>query len=300
MENLKNCPVCGSEGMAPYLSCTDHTVSQQEFTVQKCGSCGFLFTNPRPDSKEIGPYYESKDYISHTNSKAGLFNKVYQTIRNVAIKQKINLIWSLSPAANLVDGKLSILDIGCGTGEFLAGCRNAGWVTKGIEPGDSARNMAIQNHKLDVKGEAELNTTTEKFDVITMWHVLEHVHNLNERVEQLNRLLKETGVLIIAVPNHTSFDAAQFGKHWAAWDVPRHLYHFSPSSLKNLLHKHGFQHVRSFPMKFDAYYVSLLSTGYRDGKKSALRGFLSGYKSNSKAKSDPEKYSSVIYAFKKG
>lgn len=296
MENLKNCPVCGAENARDYLKCKDFTVSQAEFTIVKCASCGFLFTNPRPTKEEIGPYYQSSAYISHSNSKKGLFDSAYQFIRTIAIKNKVKLIQkSIGRSSGI-----NLLDIGCGTGEFLAGCQQVGWSVKGVEPSPEAKKQAESNHALSVEGEEWLQTTTERYDVITLWHVLEHVHDLNERVSQLSRLLDNSGILIIAVPNNTAKDAEIFGGNWAAWDVPRHLYHFTPQSVKALLKKHGFVHMNSSPMPFDAYYVSLLSTQYENGSKNYVRGFLKGLESNRMAKKDPEKYSSVIYTFKKG
>ncbi|MFM2207194.1 MAG: hypothetical protein RL213_1169 [Bacteroidota bacterium] len=292
MENLLNCPVCNGSSFKDRLTCKDHTVSGSSFTIQECLSCGFLFTNPRPSKTEIGPYYESKDYISHTNAKAGLFNSIYQTIRNVAIRQKIALIRTVTGKKNV-----DLLDVGCGTGEFLAGCAKEGWNVMGIEPGDSARMQAKTNHQLRVEEESYLEKSPETFDVITLWHVLEHVHDLNARIIQLSGILRKDGVLIIAVPNYTSRDAKAYGENWAAWDVPRHLYHFSPDTIKKLFLKHGFSHSASMPMKFDAYYVSMLSAGYRKGTKRSLSGVMTGALSNLFAK-NAEQYSSVIYVFR--
>ncbi|MFM7217489.1 MAG: class I SAM-dependent methyltransferase [Bacteroidota bacterium] len=295
METLSICPVCSKSAFKPFITCKDYTVSSKSFDIQSCDTCGFLFTNPRPSKDEIGTYYQSVDYISHSNSSKGLFNKAYQLIRGRAIKQKLELIQSFFPSKH----SLRLLDVGCGTGEFLNGAKKAGWEVAGVEPSPDAANQAKNNYSLPVYEEAWLENTAEKFDVITLWHVLEHVHDLDVRLKQLNRLLDDKGLLVIAVPNYTSADANEFDACWAAWDVPRHLYHFSPESMKKLLGNYGFKHVGSKPMVFDAYYVSLLSTGYAQGKKSLLNGFLSGFKSNLAAKGNAEKYSSVIYLFKK-
>lgn len=290
-----NCPVCSDTNLVNYISCLDYTVSHKKFQIQRCASCGFLLTNPRPDYNEIGDYYKSENYISHTNAKKGVFNTLYQTIRKSAIEGKIKLIRQIT-------GKkegIRLLDIGCGTGEFLNGCQSIGWKVKGVEPSEDARKQAQFNYKLDVAGEAYLENSNDQYDVITMWHVLEHVHDLNRRLEQIKQILTQDGVLIIAVPNHTAYDSDFYKEYWAAWDVPRHLYHFSPATLKRLMEKHGYQHIQSDPMKYDSYYVSLLSTEYKSGKKNFLEGAMKGFQSNMKAGGRPEKYSSVIYSFRK-
>ena len=294
MEQINSCPVCGTTKFSIYLECTDYTVSQKTFKIDQCDACDFLFTNPRPNKNEIGPYYQSSAYISHTNAKKGLFNKAYQIIRNYAIGQKIKLITGLLKRKS----DIKLLDIGCGTGEFLAGCIKKGWNGVGVEPSESARVQGIENYNLSVFDEKFLKTTKDRFDVITLWHVLEHVHDLNERLDQIKALLSSKGIVIIAVPNNDSADCNEYGGSWAAWDVPRHLYHFTPKTIKELMVKHGLRHAYSAPMVFDSYYVSLLSTHYKYGKKNYLKAIKSGMLSNQSTKGNPEKYSSVIYCFK--
>lgn len=296
MENLTECPICQSGSFLPHITAKDHTVSGEEFQIVSCAKCGLLFTNPRPDRNEIGKYYDSPEYISHSNSKKGLVNKVYQWVRKRAIQQKINLVYQYSAKNN----GLRLLDIGCGTGEFLAGAKDSGIQTKGIEPNAQARDQAIQNHGLDVRGEEALEKITEKFDVITLWHVLEHVHSLSDRVKKITSLLDKGGIAIVAVPNANSTDRKTYNQVWAAWDVPRHLYHFTPLTIKPLFNQNGLNHIASLPMKYDAFYVSMLSERYRNkGATNFLKAFLNGWKSNRIAGSDAERYSSVIYVFKK-
>lgn len=293
MELLSHCPLCNGQIFEKFQESKDFTVSNELFTIVKCASCGLHFTNPRPSASEIGPFYESKDYISHTNSKQGLINTVYQMVRNYSLKKKVDLINSQSEKGNL-------LDIGCGTGEFLNAAKKNGWSTKGIEPNDKARDMGVKNYSLDISPENALpGLKPGSYDVITMWHVLEHVHELDKRIKELHSLLKSGGVAVIAVPNMNSYDAKTYNKDWAAYDVPRHLYHFTPSVIKKAFADRGLSHIFSMPMKFDSFYVSMLSEKYVHGKNKLVSAFLTGLKSNGAAGGDAEKYSSVIYIFKK-
>ncbi len=296
MEQLKECPSCGSENHTFERKCKDFTVSAELFQIVRCSECELQFTNPRPDPSEISKYYESKDYISHSNSNAGIFNKIYKLVRNHSIKKKIQLIDKYSSSS-----KKNLLDIGCGTGEFLHACKNAGWTVTGIEPSERAREQAKQNWSLNVYDESGFSMlkTGEKQSVITMWHVLEHVHSLQQRIQQIHELLDHSGILIVAVPNPTSWDAQHYQDLWAAYDVPRHLYHFNPEVLKKSFSGHGFKHIASKPMPFDSFYVSLLSEKYKSGKSNFMSAIFSGLRSNFKAGKNPEKYSSVIYIFQK-
>lgn len=294
MEILDCCPICGHKESMHFLMCIDYTVSKKNFDIVSCKSCGFYFTNPRPEAKDIGRYYQSEDYISHSNSKKGLFNKLYQMVRNYTIAQKLSLI-------NKHVSRGTILDIGCGTGEFLNYCKQKNWETFGIEPGLEARNFAEKNYKLTVGTEEQIKEIADNSkDVITMWHVLEHVHQLNDRVMELKRIIKPNGVVIIAVPNCSSYDAIYYKEHWAAYDLPRHLYHFTPKNIIELFQKHGFKNIEIHPMKFDSFYVSMLSEKYKNGKINYLSSILMGLKSNlSAATKKNHSYSSQIYVFKK-
>jgi 2-polyprenyl-3-methyl-5-hydroxy-6-metoxy-1,4-benzoquinol methylase len=298
LESLTSCPNCNSGNFKFYLQAKDNTVSGEAFSLSECLSCGLIFTNPRPDQASIGRYYQSDDYISHTNSNKGWFNRVYQIARNYSIKKKHALLQSL-----IVKKEPFLLDIGCGTGEFLAYCKSQGMNCTGIEPSEKARQLAINNYSLDVSDTSTLSTLhNDSFDLITMWHVLEHVPDVKSESENLFRLIKPGGYCIIAVPNPTSFDARHYKADWAAYDVPRHLFHFKPSTLKNIFETAGFKFKNSYPMKMDSFYVSLLSEKYKTGKKNSIggmiRAFSNGLKSNTKANSF-EDYSSVIYVFKK-
>jgi 2-polyprenyl-3-methyl-5-hydroxy-6-metoxy-1,4-benzoquinol methylase len=293
MEQLNNCPVCDSKVFEDYLTVQDYTVSQKKFKIVNCKTCDFKFTNPRPDENEIGEYYKAESYISHTNTSKGLISKIYQEVRKFTLKGKLNLINRLSP------NKGKLLDVGCGTGMFLNVARENGWRVNGIEPDAGARGIAETTNQIKIKEEVLSSFQNETFEVITLWHVLEHVHKLNETVEWLKARLSKDGSVIIAVPNHESKDAEIYQAQWAAYDVPRHLYHFSQKTITALFANHGFELKETLPMKFDSFYVSMLSTKYQSGNIDYLKAFVDGLKSNLSAEKNNQNYSSLIYVFKK-
>jgi len=272
-----------------FLTVKDYSVSKETFDLYHDETLDMLITHPQPSLENLGKYYESEDYISHTDNKRSLFEKLYHFIKNIALKNKLNLINSLQP------NKGRLLDIGAGTGEFLSVAKNNGWQTIGVEPSEKAKSIAIN------KGVSFVELTTElennSFDVISMWHVLEHVPDLDKQIKELKRLLKPTGALIIAVPNFKSFDAKHYGKFWAAYDVPIHFWHFSKTAIKLLFEKEEMKLEKVLPMKFDSFYVSLLSEKYKSGKMNFIKAFFIGLQSNWKASKHFE-YSSHIYILK--
>jgi 2-polyprenyl-3-methyl-5-hydroxy-6-metoxy-1,4-benzoquinol methylase len=293
METLSNCPICDSLENSLFLSCKDNTVSRETFNIVQCNSCGFKFTNPRPDALKLGDYYKSEEYVSHSNTSKGFVNSAYQLVRKYTLLKKLQLISKFYKTG-------SILDIGCGTGEFLKTFKDAKWQTLGIEPSPVVREMAIKNYGLDIRDESEItNLKSESFDVITMWHVLEHVPNINDRVEELKRLIRPDGMIIVAVPNPTSLDAKIYLENWAAYDVPRHLSHFSPNDINTLFNNHGLKVFRVLPMVFDSFYVSMLGEKYRSGKPNLLRAIWNGFRSNLSALKSGKTYSSQIYLIRK-
>lgn len=285
--------MCSGEELNPYLACEDYSVSHEVFELQQCPSCGFVLTQDHPDESTIGSYYATEDYISHTDTRKGLINKLYHLVRRHMLNRKRRLI-----EAFCQNGR--ILDIGAGTGYFLAHMRDHGWDISGLEPDAGAREIARQELGIALEDMRALSTLqASSFDILTLWHVLEHVHDLHRYLRTFHRVLKDDGALIVAVPNHTSPDAQHYTAHWAAYDVPRHLWHFSPESMYKLLDDHGFSVQQAKPMLFDAYYVALLSEKYRGSVLGFLNGAFWGTISNVVALFNKHRASSIIYSAQK-
>jgi 2-polyprenyl-3-methyl-5-hydroxy-6-metoxy-1,4-benzoquinol methylase len=294
-ESMENCPVCNNEKTRFALKVKDHSVSGEFFEVFECSRCGLRFTKDPPGGEKIGTYYESEDYISHSNTRKGLINTLYHSVRNRTMATKFNL---LKYTTELTTGQH--LDIGAGTGAFVQYVNGKGWNSIGVEPDERARDMALAYHATKLLPAGDFDSFSPgSFDAISMWHVLEHVHALYPYLQQIKNILKPDGLVFIAVPNYTSYDANKYGADWAAYDVPRHLYHFSPESMKWLLKSAGFKLKEMLPMWYDSYYISLMSERYRHGKTSLLKGFMTGAISNIKALRDKEKCSSLIYIAEK-
>ncbi len=291
MKKFEKCPVTDTE-LHPYISCIDETVSKKTFQIDANESESILVTNPRPSLEDLGRYYESDEYISHTDSSKGFVDRIYQVVKKYALGQKRKLASRHIPAK-------SLLDIGCGTGDFLLELKSHGWAVNGMEPNDGARAKAENKLNTSLYSNPDLSDiANESWDGLSMWHVLEHVPDPKETVTQLHRILKKEGIAIIAVPNYKSWDAKHYKEYWAAYDVPRHLFHFSQTGMKSLFEENGFSHIETKPMVFDAYYVSLLSEKYKAGKSNLFAAFSAGLRSNRAARRTGE-YSSLIYVFKK-
>lgn len=282
-ENLMNI-----EKTKHFLNVKDFSVSQETFELLYDEELDMLITHPQPSLEKLPSYYESVDYISHTDGNKSLFEKMYQFVKSIALKNKLKLINSESP-------KGRILDIGAGVGDFLSVAKNDDWQTIGIEPSEKAKVIAKNKGVSFVENLSELESNS--FDVITMWHVLEHVPDLENQIKELKRLIKPTGTVIIAVPNFKSYDASHYRNFWAAYDVPIHLWHFSKTAIKKLFANENLELVKVLPMKFDSFYVSLLSEKYKTGKMNFIKAFYIGLKSNWKGNQNSE-YSSHIYVLK--
>jgi 2-polyprenyl-3-methyl-5-hydroxy-6-metoxy-1,4-benzoquinol methylase len=272
-----------------YRTIKDYSVSKEEFTLYHDEAIDLVFTFPQPKEDQLPTYYESEDYISHTDGSRSLFEKAYQFVKQIALKNKLKCINELHPAKGI------LLDIGAGTGDFLAVAKQNGWQTIGIEPNDKAKKIA-KNKGVELIQATNL-LDDHSIDVITMWHVLEHVPNVENQIKELKRLLKPNGSIIIAVPNFNSYDAKYYDSYWAAFDVPRHLWHFSKKAIKSLFERENFHLEKTIPMLFDAFYVALLSEKYKTGKMNFIKATFIGIKSNLKANANGE-YSSLIYILK--
>jgi 2-polyprenyl-3-methyl-5-hydroxy-6-metoxy-1,4-benzoquinol methylase len=291
MIHYTGCPICKSNNIQQQLTATDHTVSQTKFSIWHCNACTARFTQDVPEQDAIGAYYASENYISHSDTKKGIINSLYHLVRKQTLGAKRKLVINETQIA-----KGAILDIGCGTGAFLNTMQEAGWNITGLEPDTIARTKAAELYHIQPQETGKLfDLTPASFKAITMWHVLEHVHELHAYIRQIEKLLAPGGKAFIAVPNYTSKDAAIYAAHWAAYDVPRHLYHFSPQSMETLLAQHDLKIAAVKPMWFDSFYVSMLSEQYKNGKGNIIKAVLNGFISNLNAWGNTRKCSSVIY-----
>lgn len=289
MNSIRNCPVCEETYFKDFLEVKDHMITQEVFKIVRCDSCGFHFTNPIPAANKIGNYYKSEEYISHSSNKKGVINFLYNTVRGITLKEKVKWV------RNETDGKY-LLDIGSGTGHFLKAANDSGFNGVGLEPDADARNFAHKNNHVRSSSQEELySIDAGSIDVITMWHVLEHVYDLRKDLKRIEEILRSNGKLFIAVPNMNSYDAKYYKEYWAAYDVPRHLYHFKQNDISRLLLDFDFDLKKVIPMKYDSYYVSMLSEKYKG--RFSLLGVFRGWISNIKAKKYG--YSSQVYVFEK-
>lgn len=293
-ETLIDCPRCGGTSFVPWATVRDHSITKEDFQVVDCATCGFRSTNPRPTQNAAGRYYQGDAYISHSNTNSSLQDKLYHLARRWGLRRKYGIIHSLQP-----NGK--VLDVGCGTGEFLAYLMSRGYLVQGVEPSLKAREQVIANHSIAVLPALDMVAAHEQFQVVTLWHVLEHLPDLRSTFKRLFSLLADRGSLIIAVPDRGSWDAEHYGTDWAAWDVPRHLSHFRQEDVHLLLREHGFELIATRRMWMDAPYICTLSESYRGATKpwALLKGILLGSWSNVLSALSGQPTSSSLYIARK-
>lgn len=293
--NVSECPVCDKSEFSPFLNCTDFFVTKEEFKIKQCNYCGFKITENIADEKNIGKYYQSQEYISHSNTSKGLVNGAYHQVRKFMLGQKRKIV---EKAAGISKG--TILDVGTGTGFFLNQMKEHGWNVNGTEKSREAREFAKNEFGIGIQESEQLFQIKEKqYDAITLWHVLEHIHRIDENMKAFVKLLKPNGKLIIAVPNHDSYDAQHYKEFWAAYDVPRHIWHFSPGQMKIFGEKYNLKITQIKTMPFDSFYVSMLSEKYKKSGLGMLKGLIHGKISWLQSLMNAKKCSSVIYVFSK-
>lgn len=295
MVHHNKCPLCTSDKIGLFLKCIDYFVSRKNFAVFMCSDCGFKFTQDYPEESEIGVFYESEDYISHSDTSKGLSNKLYQTARTIMLGRKKVLVEKIT---GLKKGK--ILDIGSGTGYFASTMKKGGWLADGIEINEKARDFSKSHFGLEVNTpDRILEYESDSFDCITLWHVLEHFHDPLKYFSDIYRMLKSGAFCIVAIPNCSSYDANHYKQFWAAWDVPRHLWHFEPSTLRTISEKAGFNLENIKILPFDVFYISLLSERYKGSNMAFFKAMSKASFFAFKSVFNRKRSSSVIYILRK-
>lgn len=287
MKKLTRCPICGNKRTVQHVRCKDHSKSQEYFQLEKCINCGFIFTNPRPKDENLAKYYDFEEYVSHSETKKDLINKLYHIVKKWNVRGKVKCLGKK---------KGTVLEIGSGTADVLSKCKIKGWRIIGVEPSEKARAKAKTRHSIELKESIkDLNIEKESIDRVMMWHVLEHVSDIDEVLETVSKSLKKDGEFIIAMPNSKSYDAKKYKENWAGYDVPRHLSHFQKNSVDVLVNKYNLEIVKTKPMWFDSYYTSMLSEKIKTGKYNYIKATWVGMKSNAIALLKNGEFSSLIY-----
>lgn len=298
MIEVHTCPACAESSFNPFLTCPDHSISKENFTIKQCANCRLVVTSPRPEPEDLHRYYLSDLYTSHTKHAKNVLDILYILARGFTHRWKRSLVTGNTQ----VSRNKSILDFGCGTAQFLQAMRQKNWEIAGVEPSHVARQNAPESIQPVVVKSINDLSPQKTYNAITLWHVLEHVHDLDGTLRALKARLQNDGTLFIAVPNHLCWDAKRYESYWAGYDVPRHLWHFSQKSMERLLTKNNFRLIKIIPMRLDAIYVSILSEKYLSEHKFTIakifKGVINGIRSNLSARKTKQ-YSSLIYVVKK-
>lgn len=272
------------------MEVVDHSITEESFTLRACLECGFLHTHPQPTANAIGRYYASEDYVSHSETRRGLINRIYGAVQGYNIRYKYRLVNRDVPRGTW-------LDYGSGAGAFMEYAHSHGKEIIGLEPDTDARTRAESRGMTVYDTDHLAHLPDESIAAVTMWHVLEHVHDIHDLLRQIRRILRPGGKLVIAVPHPYSYDALRYQSHWAALDVPRHLWHFRKRDIIRLANDHGFAERSKHPLWLDSFYVSMLSEKYKNGN--LIRGIWVGFLSNFYARFSGYPYSSQIYVLRK-
>ena len=251
----------------------DHFLTQEIFEIKETETKGIYRTSPVPEN--LDKYYDSSDYISHHQDSGSLKEKLYKFLQGFNLKYKKNIL------TKELTAKDKVLDYGCGAGEFLKFIEND-FQTYGFEPNESARNYASQKlSKTIILNNLDL-IENESLDAITLWHVFEHIDNQEDILQIFHNKLKTNGLLIIAVPNPTSFDAQHYKEFWAAYDVPRHIYHITKAGMEKLMNTDKWKIKKIKPLLLDSFYISMLSEKYKKSSLFWIKGLVFGTISNFK------------------
>lgn len=293
--HITNCPVCGCNELEEHIRLQDYFATKENFVLRKCQKCGFVFTQDFPSDKFISKYYDVSDYVSHSDTRKGLVNLLYHIARKFALKSKAKILLKCTGQKTG-----TLLEVGSGTGYFLNEMKRRKWIVTGIEKSESARKYAKSKFDLDFQDSLYLyDIPSDTKDAVAMWHVLEHLERLNRVMDRMYEILKDNGTAIIAVPNASSYDAEHYKEYWAAYDVPRHLWHFSPDNFTTLAHRHHFEVVDIKPMYLDAFYISMLSEKYKGTSLATLVGLVKGGCFFLRTLFNKQRSSSLIYILKK-
>ena len=295
MLNHNKCPLCGSDEIYVLYECRDFLVTGKKFPLSQCRACNFIFTSNYPKEKDSGLYYKSDEYISHSDTEKGLINRIYHLVRKEMLSYKFRILKKESGLE-----KAYVLDIGSGTGHFPVYLKKKGWECQGIEISKDARDYAKRKNNLTLQPPGHIeHFESGSIDIVTMWHTLEHFYHPGIYLDEALRILKEEGLLVIAVPNHRSYDAKKYREFWAAWDVPRHLWHYNPDTIQKLAARHHFNLHLMKRLHFDAFYVSILSEKNKKSSLPLVRGFIAGFISWINSLANIRTTSSLLYIFSK-
>jgi len=272
MIHHNNCPLCSSDKISPYLRCTDHFLTREVFELFRCIVCGFIFIQDHPGEEDLEKYYKSDDYISHYDKATGFLNKIYLLVREIMLRRKRDIVKDTTGL-----GKGNLLDIGSGTGHFLEMMKISRWLVTGVEPNGKARDFSMEKYGLNIIDPGQISELPAgSFDCITLWHVFEHLDDPFKYAVEFLRLLKPGGSCIVAMPNSNSFDAEYYKNYWAAYDVPRHLWHFTPDTFSLFSEKTGFELSGRRNLPFDVFYISILSERNKGSRAAFVKGMLIG------------------------